>query len=549
MKCFKRILNLLFSCCLIVNIVCADYMVANATEVLVPTLSILDSFLISFGVSVGLGYQMPSNRMRNDFDAMMRGGTVEVAGYGTVNWSDNDSIKAYADYCSQFTSVPEFDYISYKNTGTASSKALIENVKNYITDGSSALAEDVRDCFQVITGGGGSPDPGNNNDDDKEPSDMPDNWWNTCCAFASTLFLGLSGEDIFNEFSVPDNSQFNDYFINVDINDHKTIVSSGFSGIYSYYSDPKDTQLSLYKDYKIIGTGSYSNYINTYISLNTNNLYSIFFNDRYYFYEYSSALDSYRNYNIIYVSKSPYSIYHFDQDYTQNFDVTNSIFCPLFADHDSAKRYFVNGDLSGIINIDSDYENFKKNVPNPHADLAEPLSRIQPAHLPKLAPMLETAPVGVPESIPSTIDLIKTVVPQPVPDPEPAPDPEPVPVPEPDPEPDDPDPDDPDNKKPKPEPSASSVPFINGILALLGILLMLLKIFLHLLEFIINIFRIPADPGFITGDFKTGFEYIKTVQLSPLNMSIYDFLMGLVHITIFFGVVKLLRQKIDNLHF
>ena len=76
---------------------------------------------------------------------------------------------------------------------------------------------------------------------------------------------------------------------------------------------------------------------------------------------------------------------------------------------------------------------------------------------------------------------------------------------------------------------------------------MLLKIFLHLLEFIINIFKIPADPGFITGDFKLGFEYIKTVKLSPLNMSIYDFLMGLVHITIFFGVVKLLRQRIEKL--
>lgn len=96
--------------------------------------------------------------------------------------------------------------------------------------------------------------------------------------------------------------------------------------------------------------------------------------------------------------------------------------------------------------------------------------------------------------------------------------------------------------------SGGAVNLINGLLMLLSILYMLLCIFLHLLEFIINIFKIPADPGFITGDFAVGFEYIKTVQLSPLSISVYDFLMGLVHILLFFSIVKVLKKHIDKIH-
>lgn len=89
---------------------------------------------------------------------------------------------------------------------------------------------------------------------------------------------------------------------------------------------------------------------------------------------------------------------------------------------------------------------------------------------------------------------------------------------------------------------------LNGLIMLISIFFILLRIFLHLLEFIINIFRIPADPGFITGDFAIGFEYIKSVQLTPLNILVYDFLMGLVHILVLFSVVKVLKKHIDRIH-
>lgn len=89
---------------------------------------------------------------------------------------------------------------------------------------------------------------------------------------------------------------------------------------------------------------------------------------------------------------------------------------------------------------------------------------------------------------------------------------------------------------------------LNGLIMLISIFFILLRIFLHLLEFIINIFRIPADPGFISGDFAIGFEYIKSVQLTPLTISVYDFLIGLVHVLVLFSVVKVLKKHIDRIH-
>jgi hypothetical protein len=97
--------------------------------------------------------------------------------------------------------------------------------------------------------------------------------------------------------------------------------------------------------------------------------------------------------------------------------------------------------------------------------------------------------------------------------------------------------------------SGFSLGLLNGLLLLIYILFMLLRIFLHLLEFIVNIFKIGADPGFITGDFAVGFNFIKSVELDGMGVSVYDFLMILVHISVIFAVVKVLRQRIEKLHF
>lgn len=134
----------------------------------------------------------------------------------------------------------------------------------------------------------------------------------------------------------------------------------------------------------------------------------------------------------------------------------------------------------------------------------------------------------------AVVDAVKGLAPEA--DPEPAPEPDP-------PEPIDPNPPDPVD----PEPSTPHVGLLDGLLMLIYILFMLLKIFLHLLEFIINIFKIPADPGFITGDFRTGFDYIKSVELTGMGVSVYDFMMSLVHIMLIFGIVKVLRRRIEKI--
>ena len=43
------------------------------------------------------------------------------------------------------------------------------------------------------------------------------------------------------------------------------------------------------------------------------------------------------------------------------------------------------------------------------------------------------------------------------------------------------------------------------------------------IEFIINIFRIPADPGFISGDFAIGFVYIKSVSSKSIFTNMKSF--------------------------
>lgn len=529
MKYLKRTFNLLMAVVIVFSIAVNDYIVANATgvDVIVPTLSMLDSFLLTFGVSIGLGSQCGDSyykRFESDFEAMSSGGTTTIDGYGVVDWSDSESIANYTEYVQKYTSSPALDFVSYKNTGTAASKALIDNVKNYVVDGSSALADEVQQCFQVITGGGGS--NSGNEDPDKQPSDVPENWWNTVCAFASCLFLGMSDDDIFNEFSVPDNSSFDAYeFVN------KTYTPGKPLEIYS--NSPIDD----YKNNYIVGYSAAYNSIMSVENANSRNLAVLRTDTTYFLYEYVESSD---NLGYAYYDRVTYAdnkIYNFSEVSCMISWGVVDWYVPMFKDKDAMLDFFKNGVTDGIVNF-NDYASFLENVPNPHAELAKPLANIKPADLPKLAPKLYPNPSGVPETIPEAVKIIEDVVPQP--DPAPVPNPDPTPSP---------DPGDGDGgpEKPTPEPDLSSKSFIDAILALLGILLMLLRIFLHLLEFIINIFKIPADPGFITGDFALGFEYIKTVKLSPLNMSIYDFLMGLVHITIFFGVVKLLRQRVEKL--
>ena len=548
---------------IVFNIAVNDYIVANATgvDVIVPTLSMLDSFLITFGVSLGLGSQLPSKSTADYIEGYMKaaaeGSSFEVSGYGTVDFGSDASVKDYMQWSEQFYT-PSFglDKISYLNTGTSASKAIEDYIVSFnqvadVDDGAFDRMRQVAQYLidtQVNIGSGNKPEP------EKEPDFDLKNWWIACGGVLAACFgaLGLIGD----EFSVPDDSSFDDYFVNGE--------SLGYyTGAYPSYSNTRDKSWSGYKNYLVVGTGVFKD--DTVNGRDSYYLMKPDFSKPYMIYEDDGKLHFYRavpSSNNIYSNLSvfvrlphkfnvgEYTQFVYTAEATSYF-TSSALSLPLFDSHEDAHDFYYNGDASGILNIDPDYASFLENVPNPYAELAKPLANIKPADLPELAPKLYPNPSGVPETIPKAIEIIEDVVPQPdpdpVPDPVPTPTPTPTPTPEPEPVPTPTPTPTPEPGKPTPEPDLSSKSFIDAILALLGILLMLLKIFLHLLEFIINIFKIPANPGFITGDFKLGFEYIKTVKLSPLNMSIYDFLMGLVHITIFFGVVKLLRQRIEKL--
>ena len=82
---------------------------------------------------------------------------------------------------------------------------------------------------------------------------------------------------------------------------------------------------------------------------------------------------------------------------------------------------------------------------------------------------------------------------------------------------------------------------LNGLIYLILILILLLKIFIHCLQFIINIFKIEASPGFLPDEMVMGLNFLKQIEITGIGLSVYDFMMGLVYILMFFGVVKLLR--------
>lgn len=89
---------------------------------------------------------------------------------------------------------------------------------------------------------------------------------------------------------------------------------------------------------------------------------------------------------------------------------------------------------------------------------------------------------------------------------------------------------------------------LNGLILLIMILLMLLRIFLHCLQFIVGIFKIEASPGFLPDDMVLGLNYLKTLEITGIGMSVYDFMMGLIYIFMVFGVIKLLRGIAFHIH-
>ena len=88
-----------------------------------------------------------------------------------------------------------------------------------------------------------------------------------------------------------------------------------------------------------------------------------------------------------------------------------------------------------------------------------------------------------------------------------------------------------------------------SLILLIMILIMLLLIFLSCLAFIIMIFRIPAQTGFLPEEMIAGLDYIKTLEIPGFGMSVYAFFMALIYIILVFTVIGILRKNIDKIKF
>lgn len=97
------------------------------------------------------------------------------------------------------------------------------------------------------------------------------------------------------------------------------------------------------------------------------------------------------------------------------------------------------------------------------------------------------------------------------------------------------------------ENSNDILPIFNGLIILIMIVVALLKIFIHCLQFIINIFAIPASSDLLPEEMRLGLEYINTIEIPIIGMSVYSFMMGLVYILIVFYAIRILRINVDRI--
>lgn len=87
---------------------------------------------------------------------------------------------------------------------------------------------------------------------------------------------------------------------------------------------------------------------------------------------------------------------------------------------------------------------------------------------------------------------------------------------------------------------------INMFVLIIAILIILIKIFLQLLIFIVNIFNIPADPGYLNSDMILGLDYLKSINLPLMNIGLNQLIQGALTISMMFGIIKIFRINIDH---
>lgn len=579
-------------------------MTVQATEVL--TMTVVDALLAMFGLELGLGNQTDffCNSEFTDFvDAVADGRTVNMPIYGDVNFSDGESILSWLSWAQNahnkvdgnnvvdiafdtaiITLSKALDKTSYSSTGSSATNVMrnrIDILKDYYNTATDFVGE-VKEAFSSMNGTG----------DGK----MTRTRWDIITGMFSTFMYGTANKisGFIDSLKSPQKTVYTEY------SDFYETGGYDPNRVFMRYNNLLDPELDDYRDYCVAGSFIASDGDSATILLHES-----YFDDLSWF--YYGVLDSEGNVDYKQVNTNTRSVYElplycasYDVEndkfyhlyYTANnwsYDRAKDFFYPIFEKDSDALAYSKNGATVPILNAVDGliYPTFKEQVGINTLDISDmikqlidtvpavdDIAKVIPEALDKTKEVAGTqnAILSITTAIADVAGIIQDNQEQ-------------------------------DNENAQSilsaigaialnwknlfkwlddfwtwlknawielvnaigvgavaghpngpvdsDDSSSSSGFINllnGLIMLISIFFILLRIFLHLLEFIINIFRIPADPGFITGDFAIGFEYIKSVQLTPLNISVYDFLMGLVHILVLFSVVKVLKKHIDRIH-
>lgn len=208
----KRPICIILAAIIIITSPIVSYKEVKAAEFAVPLSELL---LSMFCASAGLGNQSDFAQRCEFFtrfcDAASTGSTISLDDYGDIDFSDASSIDnalqfgmnmnkyllgglsvVDAKHASTYTAIgKQLDKISYSQTGTSASASLSDSVSAFYNDyngTSEALAEDVRDCFTVITGGGNFND--DDDDDDETKAERRRKFWRTFAALTSVCMIG-----------------------------------------------------------------------------------------------------------------------------------------------------------------------------------------------------------------------------------------------------------------------------------------------------------------------------------------------------------------------
>ena len=382
----KRTICIILAALTIISAPLTSYMEARAGE-LALELSLFDQLLIMFGINAGLGdqydYFKRQSELKELFEAAAEGGTAELSGYGTVNFSETESLQEWFEWsldCQKFLlgnlSVvnPEnaarymeagkaLDEVSYKNSGTCATNALNDNISTFYDDyngSSEALAEDIRSCFTVINGGGIFND---DNDDDEEKAARREKFWKTFFAVAAAGMLGVGNAAVpYAAMKMYGDSEFNEYdavFGDASFDGSYT-MNAGRYVVNISCTNSDDTTLSYFESWSCEAYFSYP-----VVGVINNSSYKVSFY-RLYGTSLSKLMLPYRadKANGTSVNSGAYGFPYY------NFSCN----IPLYSSEESALNALISGDFSGAENIQKSYADFKSNTGTAGAVIGNPLS-------------------------------------------------------------------------------------------------------------------------------------------------------------------------------